>query len=125
MTKKNVKVSAGYLNGMESMQQTSVKILGVRIDLVDYETTIALIKECILQQLTGRYICASPVHPIVIAQRDRELSRALDNSWLTVPDGMPVVWAARMLGGSIIDRVYGPDLMLQTCDAAEMSGFSA
>ena len=106
------------------MHRLFVEILGVRVDLVDYETIINLIKKSISQHSLGRYICPCPVHPIIVAQRDRELNHALNDSWLTVPDGMPVVWAAKMLGGPAIDRVYGPNLMLQACQMAEMFGFS-
>ena len=30
---------------------------------------------------------------------------------MVVPDGMPLVWAANLLGDSLDDRVYGPELM--------------
>ena len=102
----------------------SLSILDVKIDLLDYSKVIALIKESITQQILGRYICASPVHPIVVSQKDKKLKDALNNSWLTLPDGMPVVWAARILGGAIKDRVYGPELMLRSCKMAEQCGFS-
>ncbi len=102
----------------------SEDVAGTRIHMVDYDQTIALIKDSIEKRVIGRYICACPVHPIMVSRRDHELKKALNKSWLTVPDGMPVVWAARMLGGSIIDRVYGPNLMLQICETAEMFGFS-
>ena len=38
---------------------------------------------------------------------------ALRRSTLTVPDGMPLVWAANYLGEGLRDRVYGPELMLR------------
>jgi N-acetylglucosaminyldiphosphoundecaprenol N-acetyl-beta-D-mannosaminyltransferase len=102
----------------------SLKILDVKIDLVDYTTALSLIKEGISKQLSGRYICASPVHPIIVSQKDKKVKDALNNSWLTVPDGKPVVWAARLLGGIIKKRVYGPELMLRSCKMAEHFGFS-
>ena len=43
---------------------------------------------------------------------------------LTVPDGMPVVWAAKLLGAKIEDRVYGPNLMRHSCEMAEKEGYS-
>ena len=36
---------------------------------------------------------------------------ALRGASLVVPDGMPLVWASNMLGESLDDRVYGPELM--------------
>ena len=43
-------------------------------------------------------MCAAPVHAVMVAQDDHEMLRALRGSTLTVPDGMPLVWAANMLG---------------------------
>ena len=31
-----------------------------------------------------------------------------------VPNGMPLVWASRLLGGNLTDRCYGPTLMEKT-----------
>lgn len=102
----------------------SVRILRVKVDLLDYDTTVSLIRDCISHNLMGQYICACPVHPIMISQWDAELKDALSNSWLTVPDGMPVVWAARLLGASIINSVRGTNLMLRSCEMAESHGYS-
>jgi N-acetylglucosaminyldiphosphoundecaprenol N-acetyl-beta-D-mannosaminyltransferase len=102
----------------------SFTILGVKIDLIDYETVINLIRKNIKNGFSGQYICASPVHPIIVSQKDKKAKDALNNSWLTVPDGKAVVWAARLLGGTIKNRVYGPELMLRSCKMAEQDGFS-
>jgi N-acetylglucosaminyldiphosphoundecaprenol N-acetyl-beta-D-mannosaminyltransferase len=40
---------------------------------------------------------------------------ALRGAALTVPDGMPLVWAANLLGAKLENRVYGPELMLRYC----------
>jgi N-acetylglucosaminyldiphosphoundecaprenol N-acetyl-beta-D-mannosaminyltransferase len=109
---------------IELKDKSFVRVLGVRINIVDYAKTLLIIKECIINQSLGNYICFSPVHPIMVSQRDLELKRALENSLLTVPDGMPVVWAAKLLGGTISDRVYGPNMTLRVCEEAEKSGFS-
>jgi N-acetylglucosaminyldiphosphoundecaprenol N-acetyl-beta-D-mannosaminyltransferase len=102
----------------------SLKILDVKIDLIDYERVLALVKESISKRHAGRYICASPVHPIIVSQKDKTVKYALNNSWLTVPDGVPVVWAAKLLGGALKNRVYGPELMLRSCKMAEHFDFS-
>ncbi|MEA2466362.1 MAG: N-acetylglucosaminyldiphosphoundecaprenol N-acetyl-beta-D-mannosaminyltransferase, partial [Thermoleophilaceae bacterium] len=51
------------------------------------------------------------VHAVTVAQRDEEMRAALLGSSLTVPDGMPLVWAANLLGENLPHRVYGPELM--------------
>ena len=46
----------------------------------------------------------------------------LNNAALVTPDGMPLVWAMRLLGVRKQTRVYGPDLMLAWCDRAAKLG---
>ena len=43
---------------------------------------------------------------------------AINNAALVTPDGMPLVWALRLLGIKNQQRVYGPDLMLDWCNRA-------
>ena len=52
------------------------------------------------------------------AQRDPSLRGILNGSLMTTPDGMPMVWLGRLAGFRQIDRVYGPDLMLEICRAS-------
>ena len=53
-------------------------------------------------------MCAAPVHSLMVAQDDPEMRAALRGAMMVVPDGMPIVWAANMLGEHLADRVYGP-----------------
>jgi N-acetylglucosaminyldiphosphoundecaprenol N-acetyl-beta-D-mannosaminyltransferase len=64
------------------------------------------------------YVCCGTAHGLVEAQLDTELRRVYNESWLTTPDGMPLVW----LGPRGVERVYGPDLMLAVCDAGRAVG---
>jgi len=64
------------------------------------------------------YICLGTAHGLTEARRDLELRRIYNASWLTTPDGMPLVW----LGPPGVERVYGPDLLLAVCDAGRALG---
>jgi N-acetylglucosaminyldiphosphoundecaprenol N-acetyl-beta-D-mannosaminyltransferase len=86
------------------------EILGVPVAMVDYERAIAVMDGLIDRDGRG-YVCAAPVHALMVAQDDAEMLAALRGSTMVVPDGMPVVWAANMLGERLGDRVYGPELM--------------
>src|SRR4051812_41032266 len=59
------------------------------------------------------YFCAAPVHAVMISHDEPETAAALEGATMVVPDGMPLVWAANMLGEQLQDRVYGPELMLR------------
>ncbi len=68
----------------------------------------------------ARYVCVTTVHGVGEARADPAFRRILNASWLTTPDGMPLVW----LGPRGIERVYGPDLLLAVCDAGRTVGLT-
>src|ERR1700676_2697831 len=64
------------------------------------------------------YVCLCTVNGLGEARRDRQFRRIFNESWLTTPDGMPIVW----MGPPGVERVYGPDLLLAVCDMGRASG---
>ena len=58
----------------------------------------------------------------MVAQDDALMRRALTDAVITVPDGMPIVWAANMLGEDLPNRVYGPELMRRYCERSVERG---
>jgi len=60
-------------------------------------------------------VCVTGVHGIMEAQSDPHFRFILNSSFLTVPDGTPLVWVGRMQRHRRIGRVYGPDLMIELC----------
>jgi N-acetylglucosaminyldiphosphoundecaprenol N-acetyl-beta-D-mannosaminyltransferase len=64
------------------------------------------------------YVCLCTVNGLGEARRDPGFRRIFNESWLTTPDGMPLVW----MGPPNVERVYGPDLMLAVCDAGRAHG---
>jgi N-acetylglucosaminyldiphosphoundecaprenol N-acetyl-beta-D-mannosaminyltransferase len=59
---------------------------------------------------------------VMEAQRDPALMRILNESLLTVPDGMPTVWMGRLQGHREMARVYGPSLLLDVCQRSAQTG---
>ena len=45
----------------------------------------------------------------------------LNGAFLNTPDGMPMVWLGRRAGHPEMDRVYGPDLLLQACRVSKQT----
>jgi N-acetylglucosaminyldiphosphoundecaprenol N-acetyl-beta-D-mannosaminyltransferase len=87
-------------------------VLGVPVALTDYDEVMDLMDEMVETREPG-YFCAAPVHAVMVARDDPEMRDALLGSTLVMPDGMPLVWAANLLGERLEDRVYGPELMLR------------
>lgn len=68
------------------------------------------------------FVTVTGVHGVMESQRDEELQRIHNRSFLSTPDGMPMVWLARWHGFDFCERVYGPDLMLEVFRQSERSG---
>jgi N-acetylglucosaminyldiphosphoundecaprenol N-acetyl-beta-D-mannosaminyltransferase len=85
-------------------------VLGVPLAMTTYEGAMDVMDGMVARRDRG-YVCAVAVHAVTVAQRDPEMRAALLASSLTVPDGMPLVWAVNLLGESLPHRVYGPELM--------------
>jgi len=96
-------------------------ILGIPIAMTDYAEAMDVMDGMIERAERGR-VCAVAVHAVMVAQRDSGMRRALVESTLTVPDGMPLVWAANILGEDLPNRVYGPELMSRYSDRCAEAG---
>jgi len=85
-------------------------IVGIKIAMTDYDEVIGVMDRMVERRERG-YVCAAPVHALMVARDDPAMHEALAGATLVVPDGMPLVWAANLLGERLPDRVYGPELM--------------
>lgn len=69
------------------------------------------------------YVCVTGVHGVMESQADAALLNIHNRSGMTIPDGMPMVWAGKHAGFPQIDRVSGPDLMPLVCERGEPRGW--
>jgi len=97
------------------MEISRVNILGVGVSIINLQKALAAVAVAVTQRRKG-YICVTGVHGVMEAQDDPEFRHILNNALLCTPDGMPMVWMGRLRGHSEMDRVYGPDLMLEVCE---------
>jgi N-acetylglucosaminyldiphosphoundecaprenol N-acetyl-beta-D-mannosaminyltransferase len=87
------------------------------------EQAVAAIDHAVRNRRKG-YVCVTGVHGVMEAQSDKKFKEILNNSLLTAPDGMPTVWMGRLQGFRQMERVYGPDLMLEVCRLSEERGYT-
>ncbi|MEU9246920.1 WecB/TagA/CpsF family glycosyltransferase [Streptomyces sp. NPDC048385] len=101
-----------------------VDVLGVGISAVDRTAAVREIERWID---TGEraYVCVTGVHGVMEAQRDPALRRIHNESGLTVPDGMPMVWAGHRAGAPWMRQVRGADLMVSVLERAAHRGWSS
>jgi N-acetylglucosaminyldiphosphoundecaprenol N-acetyl-beta-D-mannosaminyltransferase len=106
----------------ELLQAPRTNILGVGISAVDMQDAIMLSDSLIRENRKG-YVCVTGVHGVIEAQSDEAFRRILNRSFMTTPDGMPLVWIGRIQGQTRMRRVYGPDYMVDMCRFSVSRGY--
>ena len=92
-------------------------VLGVGVHALQLAQARDLIVEAARARSVRGYVCFCDVNSISSARRDPQHLTILNQSFLTTPDGMPIVWLGKRSGHRAIERVYGPDLLLEVSGA--------
>ncbi len=87
-----------------------IAILGVAFDNVTLTEAVKRVEEMIASR-RPHYIVTANVDFLVQARRDAELRRIFLDAHLVLCDGTPLVWASRLLGNPLPERVAGADLV--------------
>jgi N-acetylglucosaminyldiphosphoundecaprenol N-acetyl-beta-D-mannosaminyltransferase len=97
-------------------QHARQNILGVMVSAINLSSAVSLIQYWIRKRASV-YVCVTPAHGIMDCYRQPELRTTFNQSGMTTPDGMAVVWLLKIYGHQQVDRVYGPDLVEAACCA--------
>jgi N-acetylglucosaminyldiphosphoundecaprenol N-acetyl-beta-D-mannosaminyltransferase len=100
----------------------SVNVLGHRVDCLDLEATAMRCRDLVLGRQRSHHVSLN-AGKVVLAQDDERLARILDAASLVNADGQSIVWASRLLGAPLPERVAGIDLMFRLLSIAEAEGF--
>jgi N-acetylglucosaminyldiphosphoundecaprenol N-acetyl-beta-D-mannosaminyltransferase len=92
-------------------------IVGTRVNALTYDS---LVQQTLrwAREAASRYISVASVNNIMEAYDSPTFRSIMNEADLVTPDGMPLVWALRLLGVKNATRVYGPDLTPLILDAA-------
>ncbi len=96
-------------------------IVGSNIHATSYTLAAERIIEWSGPRVTHR-VHAANVHMVMEAVDDPAFREVVNTADLVTPDGMPLVWALKLLGVPDAERVYGPTLTLKVCAAAALEG---
>lgn len=102
-------------------RQCQRQILKTRVAATSYHDACDRIQHWASTQ-TCSYIVPANVHVVMTAYWNPDYQNVINHAALVTPDGMPLMWALRLLGVKGQQRVYGPDLMLAWCDRAAQLG---
>lgn len=97
------------------------RILGIPVHPVDYEQALAQIERWLQGDGAAplRHICTVNPEFIMAARADPAFRAALLRAELNVPDGFGILWALRLRGVKLRQRVTGADLIPRLARRAE------
>lgn len=104
------------------MTHAHADVLGVRVSAVNLQQALRMAETWIDAGVPG-YACLCGVHGVMEAQRDSTLREIMNRAVLNLPDGMPMSWIGWRQGFSSMDRVFGPDFMMEMCRVASQRGY--
>ncbi|NPA91096.1 MAG: WecB/TagA/CpsF family glycosyltransferase, partial [Chloroflexi bacterium] len=90
------------------MSEGVVDILGVPVDRLTFAQALERIARMIRSGERGYVVTANP-EIIMRARRDPAYRKILQEAAMVWPDGVGVLWASRLLGAPIPERVTGSD----------------
>jgi N-acetylglucosaminyldiphosphoundecaprenol N-acetyl-beta-D-mannosaminyltransferase len=95
---------------MNDLRKTSVAILGVAIDNLTMQEVLDVV-EAQIAEGGFHQIATANVDFLINSIHDEELRETLGRCDIVLADGMPLVWASRLLGMRLKERVAGADLV--------------
>lgn len=99
-----------------------IQMMGCAVDNLDMEESLAVVEGFIRSGRPHQHVVVN-VDKIVKASRDPGLRRIINDCDLINADGMPVVWASRLLGKPLKERVTGVDLFEALMARAAQKGW--
>jgi N-acetylglucosaminyldiphosphoundecaprenol N-acetyl-beta-D-mannosaminyltransferase len=95
-----------------------IQVLSLSVTTGKYTKVVEDIST-LAQQGRGSYVCVANVHMLAEANRDADFKEIVNNADIVTPDGMPLVWAIRLLYGIKQDRIAGMDMLPALLKKAE------
>jgi len=93
------------------MDKTRYRIGKTHISITSPEHTIKRIEDIVKIGITT-YVCISDFRSVCYASDNSDYNEIVEASYLNTPDGMPLVWMARLWGIRDVHRTMGPKLFV-------------
>ncbi len=115
---------AGYYaakSELESQRPEKLDVLGVKVDDVTMSEAVERIKGFFKAGRKAYVVTPNP-EIVIASHKDKEFTQVLNQADLSVPDGIGLVWASRIWGTPLEERVSGTDLFEELCAEAARRG---
>ena len=108
---------------MDKQSLGKLRLLSVRVDRVDYSRALDAIHRLLKSEGCKQVVTLNPEY-VMRAEQSGRLLRIINAAELSVPDGIGIVWASRILGDPLPDRVTGTGLLPRICGLCAGTGHS-
>jgi N-acetylglucosaminyldiphosphoundecaprenol N-acetyl-beta-D-mannosaminyltransferase len=109
--------------GQSTRVGLSVRVAGLDFDALSEEQVVAQIVAAAANG-RGGWVATPNIDICRQASRDPAVRAMLQQASLVVPDGMPLIWASRLCGEQLPERVTGSSLIFTLSAAAAANGRS-
>ena len=100
-----------------------LRILGVPVDSVTSAQTLDVISQLVRERVPRQLVTINPEF-VMAAQANRAFDRVLNEAALALPDGIGMLWASRVHGRPLPERVPGSDIVPSIASLAAAQGWS-
>ncbi len=110
-------VRNGIVSDLSDFASVPVSVRKERYNVFGVRYAIARTEEAVLhvvrhiKELSGKYICFSNVHTVVMAKEHKEYRDVLNDAALVFADGTPIAQQQQKNGYELAERIAGPDFM--------------
>lgn len=87
-----------------------LKVGSLEIDVIGFEHAVEAVI-ALAKGGSGGYVVTPNVDHVVLAEKNTDFRAAYEHAALSFVDGMPLVWASRLLGEPLPDKISGSDLI--------------
>lgn len=91
--------------------QSKYRIGKAFLSVTNPAATKESITDAVKSGLTN-YVCVSNVRTVTYANKNEDYCKVMNEALMCLPDGMPLVWLARLWGIKTVMRTTGPDLFV-------------
>jgi N-acetylglucosaminyldiphosphoundecaprenol N-acetyl-beta-D-mannosaminyltransferase len=105
-----------------SPDRARVDILGVPVDIVTMDETMARLEKFVASS-RSHFVITADAAGVVQAQSDESYRQLYFEADLVTPDSAGILWAAKRFGSPIPGRVSGVDLVERVCSLSADKGY--
>jgi len=102
----------------------SIQVLGSRVHMVQIPEVVEIISHWIEKEREKfHFVIVTGMHGVMEGHKNKKFQEILNSADLFVPDGISLVWTARLRGFPLKKRVSGTDLMLEFFKISNQKGY--